>query len=110
MTAFIAIVFIVLFGVALLGLLSAIALYARLARLREAVRSSRSAIDAELKGSHKPKAGSVMKGEFPGDIRDAVWSHNELVGNYNAEISAFPSNIIAALFKFEKIEPFGIGD
>ncbi len=120
MTAFIAIVSIVLLGVALLLLLSAIALYARLVRLRDAVLSSRSAIDARLK---ERRELSSCKGpgadadflrhqerlrEFDDNIQHAVRSHNELVRDYNTEICAFPSNIVAGLFKLKKDESLDI--
>ena len=92
MTAFIAIVLIVILGVALLLVLSAIALYARLVRLRDAVRTSRFAIDVKLKERHELSADN---------IRHAVRSYNALVSDYNTEINAFPSNIVAGLFRFK---------
>jgi hypothetical protein len=116
MTAFIAIVLIVLLGVALLLLLSAIALYARLVRLRDAVRSSRLAIDVKLKECHELSVneGPVADADFQrrqtrlrgleDNIGHSVRSYNALVRDYNTEISAFPSNIVAGLFKFKKDE------
>jgi len=118
MTAFIVIVLIVLLGVVLLVLLSVIALYARLMRLRDAVKSSRFAIDVKLKERHELSAGEEPGAdadfqrrqtrfrELDKDIRHAVRDYNAMVSNYNTEIDAFPSNIIAGLFKLKKDESF----
>lgn len=120
MTAFIVIAVIVLLGVALLVLLSGIALYARLARLRAAVKSSWSAVDVKLKERHDLAAGKGPKAdadfqqrqaplrELRDNIRHAVRSYNALVMDYNGEIQSFPSNIIAGLFKLKKAESFDL--
>ncbi len=101
MTAFIAIVSMVLIGAALLIVLSVIALYTRLARLRDEVRSSRLVIDEKLKERTNEETEDY--------IRHAVSSYNTAVSNYNGEIRRFPSNIIAGVFEFKEEKFFDSG-
>ena len=91
MTAFIAIVLIVLLGVALFVLLSGIALYARVVKLRTAVVSSRAEIDNALKKRYD-------------DLSAAVRDYNAAVRDYNFEIESFPLRLVAKRCGLEKAE------
>ncbi len=116
MTAFITIVLIVLLGVALLVLLSGIALYARLVTLRSAVTSSWSKIDRALNAVSDfppdPKSEPDLQGmqlqlkELQDDIALAVRNYNKAVQDYNVAIETVPAQLIAKLYGFEKAKLF----
>ncbi len=112
MTAFIAIILIVFLGAAVLMLLSAIALYARIVRLMDAVRSSRFVMDEKLRERNEPSPGQGPgeERETEDDIRYAVRAYNAAVSNYNREVRSFPSSIIAVLFRFKEEKPSDHGE
>lgn len=110
MTAFIAITLIVLLGVVMLVLLSGIALYARLMRLRSVVNSARLEIDNVLRKRNASETGTPLRG-LEDHVTAAVRDYNSAVKNYNLAIGTFPAGIIAKLFTIEKttlseIKPF----
>lgn len=116
MTALIIIVLIVLFGSALLVLLSGIALYARLVALRSTVASSWSKIDGALNAvtdfSPDPKDQPDLQGmqvrlkELQDNITAAANNYNAAARDYNIAIETFPAQILAKLFHLEKARFF----
>jgi hypothetical protein len=116
MTALIAISLVVLLGVALLVLLSGIALYVRLIKLRTAVTSARSEIDNTLRKRYaSPDVRSNTDFQRPQNelwepeenIAAAARKYNATVRNYNTAIETFPSDLIAKCFSLKKAEFFG---
>jgi hypothetical protein len=101
MTAFIAILLIVFLGAALLALLSGIALYARLVKLRGAVNSARSEVDEVLK-KRKDRAPGLQPAEFADNVAAVVRRYNATVRDYNSSIETFPAQIVAKLLNLEK--------
>ena len=101
MTAFIAIVLIVLLGVAALVLLSGIAIYARLVKLRTAVMSARSELDTALNKRyafvHEPQLR-----ENEDTIKAAGRDYNAAVRDYNSGIETFPADLVAKLCNLKK--------
>jgi len=116
MTAFIAIVLIVLLGVSLIVVLSGIAIYARVVKLRTAVTSSWSEIDNILKKRYG--ASSDLRrntdflrlqkelGVFEDVIAAAVSDYNAAVRDYNSGIETFPADLIAKRYNLKKAESF----
>ena len=105
MTALIIIVIIVLFGAALLVLLSGIALYARLVELRAAVGSFCSHLNNLLREHHDLTAEAQFR-ESEGNIAAALSSYNAAAWDYNIAIETFPAQIIAKLFHLNKVPLF----
>jgi hypothetical protein len=117
MIALAAIALIVLLGVTLLLLLSGIALYARLIKLRTAVTSARSEIDNALSKRYaspdlrsntdfgRLQDGPGMAGD---NVTAAARDYNAVVREYNLAIETFPADVIAKCFSLNKAELFDI--
>lgn len=115
MTALVAIALIVLLGVTLLVLLSGIALYARLIKLRTAVTSARAEIDNALKKRYaSPDLRSDTDfgrlqdglGKVEDNITAAARAYNAAARDYNSAIETFPADLIAKCFSLKKSEFF----
>ena len=114
MTAIITIVLIIVFGAALLLLLSGIALYARLIALRSTVASSRSKIDdalnavqdfsPELKEQLDLQGMLVKLKELQDNISFAVRDYNAAVQDYNIAMETFQAQILAKMFHMKKAQ------
>lgn len=107
MTAFIIIVLIVLLGAAMLVLLSGIALYARLVKLRAAVSDLWSELQIRLK-ERRNQTPEVQPGESDDIIAAVANDYNTAVQDYNIAIEAFPAEILAGLFHLKKAQFFDI--
>ena len=101
MTVLVIIILVVLFGVALLVLLSGIALYARLVKLKAAVSSSRAHLNILLRERHDVALGAQIR-ELEDNIAAAVSDYNAAVQDYNIAIETFPTQILAKLFHLKK--------
>ncbi|SPQ01739.1 hypothetical protein NBG4_70002 [Candidatus Sulfobium mesophilum] len=105
MAAFIIIVLIVLFGTALLVLLSAIALYARLVKLRATVSFLWSNLRTLLGERHDLTDKTQLR-EFEDNIAPVASDYNAAVRDYNIAIETFPAQILAKLFHMKKVGSF----
>ncbi len=105
MTALVLIVLIVLFGAALLVLFSAIALYARLVKLKATVSFLWSHLHTLL-GERRGLTDKTRLREFEDNIGPAVSDYNAAVQAYNIAIETFPAEILAKLFHMKKVACF----
>ncbi len=105
MTAFIIIFLIVLVGVVLLVLLSGIALYARLVKLRATVSYLRPQLQLLLKERHDPTSEIQLR-ESADNIAAVANDYNSAVQDYNIAIETFPAQILANLFHLKKAQFF----
>lgn len=114
MTALIIIVLIVLSGATLFLLLSGIALYARLIKLKGVVASCRSKVDRalsavqdfspDLKEQLDLQGMQVKLKELQDNIAFAVGDYNAAVRDYNIAIETFPAQILAKMFHMRKAQ------
>lgn len=112
--AAILIVAIILSGIALLVLLSGIALYNRLVTLRALVRSARTDVEAILrklqaKASEQTGKGESDFSEYRSQMQlrrdETLRIYNDAVWAYNTAVETFPGNLLARWFGLEKEKP-----
>lgn len=112
--AAILIVAIILSGIALLVLLSGIALYNRLVTLRALVRSARTDVEAilrKLQAKASEQTGKEQSdfSEYRSQMQlrrdEALRIFNDAVWAYNTAVETFPANLLARWFGLEKEKP-----